>query len=113
MSDLEFILKGEAPYPLPSECRDMIRVLNREKFCNQRIEIDPSIVWEFYTNLWPNNLYYVFVRERHIPLNPRAINQLFDLHHYNNDSEDYFSLFHNLTDELSDKLLQEVTVPST
>lgn len=70
MSDLEFILKGEAPYPLPSECRDMIRVLNREKFCNQRIEIDPSIVWEFYTNLWPNNVYYVFVRERHIPLNP-------------------------------------------
>lgn len=75
LSDLGFILNDEAPYPLPSECRDMIRALNWEKFCNQQIEHDPSIVREFYANLWPNNVYTVFVRERQIPLNPRAINQ--------------------------------------
>lgn len=47
-----------------------------------------------------------------MPLNPRAINQLFDLPNYNND-DDYSSLFANLTDELSAKLLQEVTIPGT
>lgn len=61
----------------------------------------------------PINLYSVFVRELQVPLNPRAIDQLFDLHNYNNDSDDYFSLFPNMTDDLSDKLLQEVTVPGT
>lgn len=95
LSDLGFIWNGEAPYPLPSECQDMIRALNWEKFCNQRIEPDLSIVREFYANLWPNNVYFVFVRERQVPLNPRAINQLSDLHHYNNDVDEYFSLFSN------------------
>lgn len=96
LSNLGFILNGKAPYPLPSECRDMMKVLNWEKFCNQRVEPDPSIDREFYANLWPNNVYSVFVRERQIPLNPRAINQLFDLHNYNNDADDYFSLFSDI-----------------
>lgn len=43
-------------------------------------------------------------------LNPKAINQLFNLSDYNHN-DDYTSLFANLTDELNEKLLQEVTIP--
>lgn len=28
LADLDFILTGESPYPLPTECRDMMRALN-------------------------------------------------------------------------------------
>lgn len=68
---------------------------------------------EFYANLWPNNIYSVFVRERHISLNPKAINQLFDLRDYNNYIDDFFSFLENLNDETCDKLLREVTTPGT
>lgn len=83
----------------------MIRALNWEKLCNHLVEPDPSIVCEFCANLWLNNAYFVFVRERQVPLNPWAINQLFYLHKYNNDADDYFSLFPNMIYDLSDKLL--------
>lgn len=45
-------------------------------------------------------------------LNPKAINQLFNLSDYSHN-DDYTSLFANLTDELNEKLLQEVTIPGT
>lgn len=91
----------------------MIFAYHLEKFCKQQAEPDPSVVHEFYANLWLNNVYSLFVREQQIPLSLRAINQLFDLHNYNDDTDDYFSLFSNLSDEVCNKLLQEVTVPGT
>lgn len=87
--------------------------LNWNFFCNQRIEPDPSVIREFYANLWPNNIYSIFVRERQVSLNPRAINQLFGMYNYNNNDDDYSSLLAILTYEMSAKLLQEVTVPGT
>lgn len=50
------------------------------------------------------------MRERQVPLNPRAINKLFDLYNYNNNDDYYSSLLANLTYEMGAKLLQEVTV---
>lgn len=111
LADLGFILIGDTPHPLPSECRDAIRILNLESYFIKRIQPDSFVVREFYANLWPNNVYTVFVRGKQAHLNSMAINQLFDLP--NNNNNDYFPLFSYNTDEMSDRLLWKVTIPGT
>lgn len=46
-----------------------------------------------------------------MPLNPRAINQLFNL--LNDNSDDYSAFFSNNTDEMSDSLVRAVTIFGT
>lgn len=87
-------------------------MLNWESLCSQRILLNPSGVREFMLTYGLTMFTQFFVSGRHVPLNYKAINKLFNLPDH--DNNDYYSaLFANNIEEMSERLLQEVTIPST
>ncbi|KAK5802611.1 hypothetical protein PVK06_030218 [Gossypium arboreum] len=84
-----------------------ISKLKWENFCAHPKSYSPSLVHEFYANLYDQDLEFIFVREGLLPWDANIINELYKLIV---DVDEHTNFFAEVTDEKRDLLIQDLCI---
>ena len=86
-----FIFKPNTTAEYPEFVHNVISEHQWSNFCRVQREAVIQLVREFYANYDPAVPDSIFVRGKHVPLTPEAINQVYDLPEVEDQYQEFFS----------------------